>query len=76
MEAKMKRHPLRRIAQVGSCVVFAMICLQSGAAQARADAPIFGNLRNVSDRPHYARVPADVLYEWLPAGRFRGEVSP
>jgi hypothetical protein len=35
----MKRHPLRRTAQVVSSVVLAMICLQSGAGQARAGAP-------------------------------------
>jgi ABC-type nitrate/sulfonate/bicarbonate transport system substrate-binding protein len=35
----MKRHPLRWIARVVSCVVLAMICLQFGADQARAEAP-------------------------------------
>ncbi len=39
MGAKMKRHPPRRTAQVVSCVVLAMICLQFGAGQARANAP-------------------------------------
>jgi ABC-type nitrate/sulfonate/bicarbonate transport system substrate-binding protein len=34
----MKRHPLRRTAQVVSCVILAMICLQFGGAPVRADA--------------------------------------
>jgi ABC-type nitrate/sulfonate/bicarbonate transport system substrate-binding protein len=35
----MKRHPLRRAAQVAPSVVLAMICLQLGADPVRADAP-------------------------------------
>jgi hypothetical protein len=36
---KMNRHPLRRTAWIVSGAVFAMICLQSGAGQARAATP-------------------------------------
>jgi ABC-type nitrate/sulfonate/bicarbonate transport system substrate-binding protein len=34
----MKRHPLRRTAQVVSCAILPMICLQFGGAPVRADA--------------------------------------
>jgi ABC-type nitrate/sulfonate/bicarbonate transport system substrate-binding protein len=48
----MKRHWLRRTAQVVSWVIIVMVCLQSGAGQARADAPD-GNpvvIRYLNDR--------------------------